>query len=93
MERILANPNEDRFVRLSAAYGLAEAGQPQGVAGLTQIFVESTADGRGRDMAFRALAALDDTRALPFHALGRRLAVRADLPVARDPLPDGAGLS
>jgi len=66
MERILANPNEDRFVRLSAAYGLAEAGQPQGVAGLTQIFVESTADGRGRDMAFRALAALDDNRALPF---------------------------
>jgi hypothetical protein len=66
MERILANPNEDRFVRLSAAYGLAEAGQAQGVAGLTQIFVESTADGRGRDMAFRALAALDDNRALPF---------------------------
>jgi hypothetical protein len=66
MEHILANPNEDRFVRLSAAYGLAEAGQPQGVAGLTQIFVESTADGRGRDMAFRALAALDDNRALPF---------------------------
>jgi hypothetical protein len=66
MERILANPSEDRFVRLSAAYGLAEAGQPQGVAGLTQIFVESTADGRGRDMAFRALAALDDNRALPF---------------------------
>ena len=27
---------------------------------------ESTADGRGRDMAFRALAALDDDRALPF---------------------------
>jgi hypothetical protein len=66
MEHILANPNEDRFVRLSMAYGLAEAGQPQGVAGLTQIFAESTADGRGRDMAFRALAALDDNRALPF---------------------------
>jgi hypothetical protein len=66
MEHILTNPNEDRFVRLSAAYGLAEAGQPQGVAGLTQIFVESTGDGRGRDMAFRALANLDDNRALPF---------------------------
>lgn len=66
MERIIANPNEDRFVRLSAAYGLAEAGQAQGVAGLAQIFAESTADGRGRDMAFRALAALDDDRALPF---------------------------
>lgn len=66
MERILANPNEDRFVRLSMAYGLAEAGQAQGVNGLTQIFAESTADGRGRDMAFRALAALDDNRALPF---------------------------
>ena len=66
MEHILANPHEDRFVRLSAAYGLAEAGQAQGVAGLSQIFVESTADGRGRDMAFRALMALDDNRALPF---------------------------
>jgi hypothetical protein len=66
MERILANPNEDRFVRLSMAYGLAEAGQAQGVNGLTQIFAESTADWRGRDMAFRALAALDDNRALPF---------------------------
>jgi HEAT repeat protein len=66
MERMLANPSEDRFVRLSAAYGLAEAGQPQGVAGLAQIFAESTADGRGRDMAFRALASLDDDRALPF---------------------------
>ena len=66
MERILGNPNEDRLVRLSAAYGLAEAGQAQGVAGLTQIFVESTPDGRDRDMAFRALAALDDNRALPF---------------------------
>ncbi len=66
MERILNNPNEDRMVRLSAAYGLAESGQPQGVNGLAQIFAESTADGRGRDMAFRALAALDDDRALPF---------------------------
>ena len=66
MEHILANAHEDRFVRLSAAYGLAEAGQAQGVAGLSQIFVESTADGRGRDMAFRALMALDDNRALPF---------------------------
>ena len=55
MERILGNPHEDRLVRLSAAYGLAEAGQAQGVAGLSQIFVESTPDGRGRDMAFRAL--------------------------------------
>ncbi|HEX2439912.1 MAG TPA: HEAT repeat domain-containing protein [Methylomirabilota bacterium] len=66
MERMLANPSEDRFVRLSAAYGLAEAGQPQGVAGLAQIFAESTGDGRGRDMAFRALASLDDDRSLPF---------------------------
>ena len=66
MEHILANPHEDRFVRLSAAYGLAEAGQAQGVAGLSQIFVESTADGRGRDMAFRALMALDDNRAITF---------------------------
>lgn len=66
MEHILANPNDDRMVRLSAAYGLAEAGRQLGVNALTQIFAESTFDGRGRDMAFRALASLDDARALPF---------------------------
>jgi len=53
-------------VRLSAAVGLAESGRPQGVAGLMQIFDESTADGRGREMAFRALANLKDERPLPF---------------------------
>jgi hypothetical protein len=66
MEHILANPGDDRMVRLSAAYGLAEANRPLGVSGLTQIFAESTADGRGRDLAFRALASLKDERALPF---------------------------
>jgi HEAT repeat protein len=66
MERILTNPDEDRLVRLSAAYGLAESGRPLGVNGLTRIFEESTADGRGRDMAFRALASLKDERSLPF---------------------------
>jgi HEAT repeat protein len=66
MHRILSNPAEDRIVRLSAAYGLAEAGQSEGVAGLSRIFAESTADGRGRDMAFRALAGLSDERSLPF---------------------------
>ncbi|HEY2994966.1 MAG TPA: HEAT repeat domain-containing protein [Methylomirabilota bacterium] len=66
MERLLATPNEDRMVRLSAAYGLAESGRPNGVAGLAQIFAESAADGRGRDVAFRALAALDDDRAAPY---------------------------
>lgn len=66
MERILANPGEDRFVRLSAAYGLAESGRAIGVTGLTQIFEEATADGRGRDLAFRALIALKDERPLPF---------------------------
>ena len=66
MERILINPGEDRFVRLSAAYGLAESGRPLGVTGLAQIFEESTADGRGREMAFRALASLNDERSLPF---------------------------
>src|SRR4029453_13772014 len=38
MERLLANPGEDRMVRLSAAYGLAESGRANGVAGLAQIF-------------------------------------------------------
>ncbi len=66
MDRILGNPAEDRMVRLSAAYGLAESGRPQGVNGLVQIFQESTADGRGRDMAFRALVSLNDERSLPF---------------------------
>ena len=66
MERILATPGEDRFVRLSAAYGLAESGKPLGVSGLAQIFDESTADGRGRALAFRALTSLNDERPLPF---------------------------
>jgi hypothetical protein len=66
MERLLANPGEDRFVRLSAAAGLAQSGRPLGVSGLTQIFEESTADGRGREMAFRALNSLNDERSLPF---------------------------
>jgi hypothetical protein len=66
MERLVTTPGEDRFVRLSAAYGLAESGRPLGVTGLTQIFDEANADGRGREMAFRALASLQDERALPF---------------------------
>jgi hypothetical protein len=66
MERLLTNPGEDRFIRLSAAVGLAQSGKPMGVAGLTQIFDEATADGRGRDTAFRALVGLKDERPLPF---------------------------
>jgi hypothetical protein len=66
METLLANPAEDRFVRMSAAYGLAQQGNPQGVNGLMQIFEESNADGRGREMAFRALTSLEDDRSLPF---------------------------
>src|SRR5215468_1287711 len=66
MEHILANGGDDRFVRLSAAYGLAEAGKPQGVNGLVQIFNEAAVDGRGRDMAFRALTSLNDERPVPF---------------------------
>ena len=66
LEALLANAGEDRFVRMSAAYGLARLGKLQGVSGLTQIFDESNLDGRGRDMAFRALRSLDDERSLPF---------------------------
>jgi hypothetical protein len=66
MEHILLNGADDRFIRLSAAYGLAEAGRPLGVNGLAQIFNESAADGRGREMAFRALASLNDERSVPF---------------------------
>jgi hypothetical protein len=66
MEHILANGAEDRFVRLSAAYGLAESGRTLGVSGLAQIFNESALDGRGREMAFRALVSLNDARPVPF---------------------------
>ena len=66
MERLLANGADDRFVRLAAAQGLADARRPQGVNGLAQIFNESALDGRGREMAFRALVSLDDGRAAPF---------------------------
>jgi hypothetical protein len=66
MEGLLTNPGEDRFVRLSAAYGLAEAGKPVGVTGLTQIFAEAETDGRLRELAFRSLTALNDDRPLPF---------------------------
>jgi hypothetical protein len=66
MERLLAQPSEDRFIRLSAAVGLAESGRPLGVAGLTHIFDESASDGRGRELAFRALSRLGDDRPLPF---------------------------
>jgi hypothetical protein len=66
LETLMANPADDRFVRMSAAYGLAQQGRVQGINGLMQIFDESNADGRGRDMAFRALNSLNDERSLPF---------------------------
>ena len=66
MQALLMNPEEDRFVRMSAAFGLAQQGSPLGITGLEQIFQEANADGRGRDMAFRALASLNDQAALPF---------------------------
>jgi HEAT repeat protein len=66
LETLMARPGEDRFVRLSAAIGLANLGTPGGVIGLAQIFEEANADGRGRDFAFRAMAALNDERPLPF---------------------------
>src|SRR5690349_17351167 len=66
MEHMLLNAGDDRFVRLSAAYGLAEAGRQLGVNGLMQIFNESANDGRGREMAFRSLASLNDERSVPF---------------------------
>jgi HEAT repeat protein len=66
METMLGNLGEDRMVRLSAAVGLAESGRTVGVNGLAQIFNESSADGRGRELAFRALTSLNDDRPLPF---------------------------
>src|SRR5262249_49319821 len=36
LNSLLANPQDDRFVRLSASYGLAQLGEAQGVTGLMQ---------------------------------------------------------
>ncbi len=91
MERILANTGEDRFVRLSAAYGLAESGKPLGVSGLAQIFEESSADGRGRAMAFRALTSLNDERPLPFMRQLLTSDAEPGVSAAGDPLRDGPG--
>lgn len=66
LEALMKNGGEDRYVRMSAAYGLAQLGKPQGVNGLTMIFDEAHADGRGREQAFRALRSLNDERSLPF---------------------------
>jgi hypothetical protein len=66
LESLLANAGEDRFVRMSAALGLAQLGRSLGVNALAQIFDESNADGRGRELAFRALSSLEDERPLPF---------------------------
>ena len=65
LDTILSNGLEDRYMRLSAAYGLARMGESQGIDGLASIFEESGADGRGHYMAFRALVATNDPRALP----------------------------
>jgi hypothetical protein len=69
---MLADKQDDRFVRMSAAYGLAQLGEAQGVTGLMQIFDEAEQDGSGRFVAFRALTSLNDPAALP---LMRQLAV------------------
>jgi hypothetical protein len=66
LERMLAQPEQDRFIRLSAAAGLADQNKAHGVTALTQIFDEAAADGRGREMAFRALSNLKDERPVPF---------------------------
>lgn len=70
METIVENHQEDRFVRMSAAYGLAQFGEPKGTEILVQIFDEAAEDGRGRFLAFRALTSLNTVDTLP---LMRRL--------------------
>ena len=65
LEYALNNPQEDRFVRIQAARGLAELGEPQGVEGLLEIFAEAVDDGRARFRAFRALTSLNDATAMP----------------------------
>jgi uncharacterized protein (UPF0147 family) len=66
LEALLADPGEDRLIRTSAASGLAQMDRSQGVAGLMQVFENSSVDGSGRSLAFRALVSLNDERALPF---------------------------
>ena len=66
LEGLLADPGEDRLIRMSAASGLAQMDRSQGIAGLMQVFESSSVDGRGRSLAFRALVSLNDERALPF---------------------------
>jgi hypothetical protein len=66
LEALLADPGEDRVIRMSAASGLAQMDRSQGVAGLMQVFENSSVDVSGRSLAFRALASLNDERALPF---------------------------
>ena len=51
---------------MSAASGLAQMDRSQGVAGLMQVFENSSVDASGRALAFRALTSLNDERALPF---------------------------
>lgn len=65
LDAVLTNAQEDRFVRMSAAYGLARQGETQGINGLEQIFTESAADGRGHYLAFRALMALNSAQSVP----------------------------
>lgn len=66
LESLLADPSEDRSIRMSAASGLAQMDRSQGVAGLMQIFESASGDADGRALAFRALISLNDERALPF---------------------------
>ena len=66
LEALLADSGEDRLIRMSAASGLAQMDRSQGVSGLMQVFESSSVDGDGRGLAFRALASLNDERALPF---------------------------
>ncbi len=65
LESALNKPEEDYFVRIHAARGLAQLGEIQGVYGLLEIFDETVDEGRPRFRAFRALTSLDDAAALP----------------------------
>ena len=81
LEALLADPGEDRAIRMSAASGLAQMDRSQGVAGLMQVFENSSVDGSGRALAFRALVSLNDERALPF--MRRLVTSTAEAPYRR----------
>jgi len=90
MEHILANAGDDRFVRLSAAYGLAESGRPLASSGSRRSSRSPPPTGAPRHGLSRADVA--ERRApAALHAAGGGLGGRAVVSAARDPVLTAQG--